>query len=529
MLLGLLTILGGYGWLQTVNFHASYGEPDITAYIWQAKRFAQFAAPAAHAGNPFQFQEHMWVETPAGLVTSKYAPGLPLLMAGPWRVLGDVGPYLVSPVAGGLALLGAFLLFGLWMDRWAALCATAVTGSANFFLIYTDYPLAHGVEMALAAWGMWLLTRWVRQPTRLTGLLAGACLGFAVLVRHTAILLAPCVIAALLFAAWDARRRRHWLTWSPLAALAAGYAVFPLALGVWNGCLFGRPWRTGYALSQEQGAFSWDALHAKAPEFLRVISQDVSPALLLLGLFGLWCNGPGRERVLRLLWGVPPILLYSAYYWSAGNAIFIRFLLAAWPLWTGCAFGLLASLPAGWLIRGSAAGLLVLLCLWHQGTALPSACQGQLMASLTLRPAAACTALEAHLPDQAVLFTRALPYRGVEERRAWQVYDLDLFTRSRRNAFPNAEATAADVTPRQQPERTRRFREFYASATDTRLRQWQNLLVTETLAAGKPVWFVLPPEQAAAEWGQLPRGLEALPRGTLSSDSTLGLYEIRRR
>ncbi|MEI8078723.1 MAG: hypothetical protein WCH61_03720 [bacterium] len=529
MFLGLLAILGGYGWLQAINFHASYGEPDITAYLWQAKRFAQFAPPAVQAENPFQFQEHMWVETSAGLVTSKYAPGLPLLMAIPWRVLGEVGPYLVNPVAGYLTLLGAFLLFCLWMDRWSALCATAVTGALGRFLIYTDYPLAHGVEMALTVWGMWLLTRWIRQPTRLTGLLAGAFLGFAVLVRHTSILLAPCVIAALCFVAWDARRHRHWPAWSPLVALPTGYAVFPLALGRWNWCLFGLRWRTGYALSHEQAAFSWAALQTKVPGLLHLITQNVSPALLFLGLFGLGCNGPARERVLRWLWGVPPILLYSAYYFWPDEPSVLRFLLVAWPLWTGCAFGLLASLPVGRLVRGSAAGLLLLLCLWHQGTVLQQACRGQLLAPLTPRPAAACAALETRLPNHAVLFTRALPYHGVEERRAWQVYNLELFTRARLSAFSDIAAHAAAGTPRWPPERTRRFREFYTTATDTRLRHWQNLLVTEALAAGKPVWFVLPPGQAAKEWKQLPRELEALPHGTLSSDDNLSLYEIRRR
>ena len=84
-------------------FTPAHIEDDIDAYIWLAKRMANLQ-PLSVEPEPFRFHAHPYVQTPDGKVTVKYAPGGPAAMAVAYRLVGDKGVFLVSPIAGGLAI-----------------------------------------------------------------------------------------------------------------------------------------------------------------------------------------------------------------------------------------------------------------------------------------------------------------------------------------------------------------------------------------------------------------------------------------
>ena len=57
----------------------------------------------------------------------------------------DEAMFAVSPVLGGLAIIGAFLLFRQWLPTPVAIIATATFAFNKAFLYYASYLLAHVV------------------------------------------------------------------------------------------------------------------------------------------------------------------------------------------------------------------------------------------------------------------------------------------------------------------------------------------------------------------------------------------------
>jgi hypothetical protein len=143
-----------------------------------------------------------------------------------------------------LMMLTWGLLLGLIVFAWARemwgsdggllalfLYCLSPTMLAHSRLVTTDLPIALAFTLTL-----WCLWRFMQQPDWLRGALVGLALAFALLVKFSALLLAPIVVLLLLlWAGWpglfpsDRKARRNLTVYVLIGALVLGYA------GVWAG------------------------------------------------------------------------------------------------------------------------------------------------------------------------------------------------------------------------------------------------------------------------------------------------------
>lgn len=426
-LAGLAGLLCGYGWIQAKGFTPGTGEDDCEGYFILGKRLAAGEPAGVVEPDPFAFQSHVWVRNGRGELLPKYAPGYPLLVGLAARLGGDRAAFAVSPVCGGLALVGAWLLFGVWMRPLAALLATTVLACNPAFLDYASYPLSHIPEMAFAVWGCWSLWRWLRQPVSWCGAVAtGLLLGAAAGIRHTAILMAApagvAVIAAL------ARRGRRNVVAARVVAMAAAFAVVPVAVALYQWRWFGAPMASGYALTGEQDALHWRFALANFGHLNDGIQRQLAPFVAPLGLVGMLAVGPRTERAMRVLAFLGTYVVYLSYYWAPASMAYYRFLLPAVPLLVGSAFLLLDAClptPSG---RRLAVVVTAAACLSHAWPNLSRrAFEGRLLSSAATGQAVAGKAIAPHLDDDAVLFLAPPLDTGMGAFRRYRPYALNAF------------------------------------------------------------------------------------------------------
>jgi 4-amino-4-deoxy-L-arabinose transferase-like glycosyltransferase len=510
----LTLILLLYIALQIKNFVPSYTEADIDGYLWLTKRIATLQPLAIADNSPFHFQDHLWVQTHKGLVTTKFAPGSALLMAPFYFVFGDVGPFLVPPLAGILTLIAAFLLFRRWMGPVAALLAVLCVALNPLFLIYTSYILTHAVDMCLVTCGMLFLFRYLDTPRISDAIGAGLTLGFAVTVRHAnALLLLP--LLAVIVISWLRSKPRRPTLWA-----LASYAAFPLALMVYNAVLFGNPLRTGYSLTHEQSAFSLAMLTFNYTTYMEGAFSSFLFLALPLGALGAILLGPWQLRLTRALWILPIFLIYMSYYWFAPRPVSYRFLLVLLPAFVGCMYALIDQYKTNRWARHTAMALISLTTLAHDQKPLQATWEGRTTIN-SPNGLAAGNLLAAKLNPDAVVFTDNRFAHHLGQRRQFKVYDVAAFRMAFLRNFPAdktytlEDAATGKVPPRTQPQRLQFIRDFYANQTNTSLQQLKLDLIDQHLTAGKQVAFFLPKNAADAETAALKKRWSITPREKL--------------
>lgn len=533
----LLLVLAAYARIQVRGFTTGYSEVDPDGYITLAKRMAAGGPLALPDTDPFRHQTHVWVENARGEVTAKFAPGYPALLALAYRVGGDHALFWVSPAMGGLALLGSWLLFRRWLGPWPAVLALLTLALHPSFHFYSGYLLTHATGMAFAAWGMYFLWSWLAQPRLASGLAAGLCLGYATTVRQTNLLLALPLLAAALCVLWE--RRGHWRgDVRGLFALLAGFAFFVSLQALYNRLLFGSFTTSGYALSGEQHAFSLAWFQRNAAEVITGLFNPYLPVFFALSVFGLAACGPARERLLRLLWFLPLLLVYTSYYWVTDNWSYLRFFDIVLPLCVGAAYLPLAE--PGRARRAPAAAMLALLALFAtlQWRDLRGAWRGKLIGHNPREIARVADDTSTRLAPDAILFARVPFSYHTGTRHQFVLYDLEAFSRGtalRHLREPRPGEREQD--PRRQPERTRRLREFYEASTDETLAARKRELVAEALACGREVAFLVPADTFRGDEAALGEGfrLTRLHAWDIEWDwwgrtqkSKWGLYRVER-
>ncbi len=504
--LALLVILGGYGWIVSEHFTPGSREPDSDGYLQLAERFALGLPAGDPVDDPFAYHSHVWVDARGGAVIPKYTPGYPLLMAVAWRVAGPVGPFLVSPICGLLTLVGAWLLFQLWMPRPLAVCAVAVLAFGNMYLIYTNYVLAHAASMCVVTWGMYCLWRWVRNPRMGWAAGAGVLLAFAVTVRSCNTLLALVVaIAGLGVLARPASaysgapdRRRRLVS---VLILGGCYGAVIAAFAAYNWYWFGHPLTTGYALSEEQSGFVLARLVDQAQRLLKGYAESMPAPAVLLGLLGLIACRTHTERLMRLAWSVPFFLLYAAYYWTQHNhgMMVQRFLLTTLPVVIGSGFALLGQLRLHLFNRFVLAVLIAGLSLspqwrmWNMNMrhiVHPPSLQLAVLTAEMAVPA---------LADGTVVFAHGVALHTIGFGRRMRVYHWDDLNAPRLAA---ALARQHPGAPRQQPERRERLRVTLLGLESDQA-ALRRQLVTGLLETGRPVAIIAPVHRVRFLQGEL--------------------------
>lgn len=272
-----------------------------------------------------------------------------------------------------LTALAAVLLFDI---------AIGLTGSAAAGLFaalgyalgtpvwgWSTTLLGHAVVADCYAIAIWAIWRGTRSPAGGIGYasIAGASLGWAMVVEHQAVL-AGVVIGG--WAAWRAWTRPDRWRLIGVAAAAGVAAIVPL--GVYNMLAFDTPFRVGYS-----GVVGWEGmrqgLFGLGVPRLRVLRSIlfgfrlgliwVAPVLALAPI-GLWFWWRGRRHrdvaVMATASALVVLLVNAAYvYWDGGNTTGPRFAIpAVAPLALG--------LAAEWMrshSRGARAAMTLMLAL----------------------------------------------------------------------------------------------------------------------------------------------------------------------
>jgi len=498
-LLPRLVVLGAilvYALIQIQHFTPAHPEYDCDGYLFLAKRIALFQPLAVDDPDPFRHQLHFWVETQNGGIMPKYSLGYPFLMAIAYWFGGDEAMFLVSPIAGILTLIGAFLLFQLWMPPFMAALSVWVLTINPMWLAYPGYLLAHGVNTCAITWGMYFLWRWVNCGTNRFGILAGLILGFSATVRPTSAMMAIVVGIAIIRKYRDNygnHKVNQSLTNSPvvrsIGILVLSYLVFALIMMSFNWIHFGHPAKTGYGLSQEQAAFKLEILWRNFGRVLKGLNDTCLYLIFPIGLVGLFAIGTIPERLMRIGWFLPTFLIYSAYYWQAGGMPFLRFLICTFPVLIGSAFMLLTQACnlnspndrlqkkiVKYILVSSFAVLIVFL---QYG---PSQAQMDRMVSRekSEKRLAVGRMLARNFGDGVVIFSQS-PYEAyLDTLRNFRHYNLARFS----GAWAGGE--------RRHPLRTKKIKSFYATFDQEQRDQKQKEIIKSFLSENRPVVFLVP-------------------------------------
>jgi hypothetical protein len=348
-----------------------YAGVDEATYFLTAKALAIHNSPAVHSADPLLFMPANMNELRPGVFYQKYPIGFPLLVAIGYKIAGQLGAFLVNPILGCVALAGALALAWELAGKWAAILLGFLLALHPLMVCYSTSALSHMTDLACVVWGLWFLWRWGERGGPAWALGAGLLLGYAVSIRYTEAVLALVVL---------------WVTWNRIIAIRRSAAPLPppvfrgragegvhgsasfqtpsltlpgggnqeaapsharvlLELGVtgvgatvaliplmvFHWATYGSPLRTGYGLTRESTAFSWQAFASHAGLVLKDLFHPGFglPALVVLSVAGLlvWvvrCFGvhSSQRRNAKiaeflLLWILPTLLLYTAYYWSS--------------------------------------------------------------------------------------------------------------------------------------------------------------------------------------------------------------------
>lgn len=317
--------------------------PDANGYVVQARLLAEEGRTSFATTSPLQYVGMHWLETGTGTFHSRYPAGLPLIMAGAWKVGGLNAALLINPLlASATVLLVFFLARRVVAEPYALLASLviAVLPTSNQHALDAD---AHIAAAFFLVGGVLALLRFVAGGDRRLGLLAGVMLGMIPTIRYPEAIVGVAVGGWLL---WQVRP--VWRVWPAMVG-----AALPLgALMAHNASAYGAFWRTGYALTNEQTGFGLGYFTSHLLPYLQALSGQGLTLMFAFGVAGLAAMGTDpRRRAEGVLFAgitVPLVLLYMAYYFGGGGpggaGGNLRFLVPTFPFFAVAGVWLLARL-----------------------------------------------------------------------------------------------------------------------------------------------------------------------------------------
>jgi hypothetical protein len=220
-------------------------------------------------------------DNPAGLAPSDWAIGQSLLLAPAYRLWGEPGLYLLTPL---LALLGTVAAGGLAAElfynetpsrrRWLATLTMLLSGSSLLLLVNTVVPMADVASLLFSTLAVSAALRSSRSAGRSSAgwaALSGAAWGFAFTTRLTQVLMGLPVLAVLLV---GGTRDKPFSRRQIFLAAIAGVGALLLALPelIHQQASFGAFWITP---SRELMHF---ALSSIAPAAARIMGELLAAA-----------------------------------------------------------------------------------------------------------------------------------------------------------------------------------------------------------------------------------------------------------
>jgi hypothetical protein len=308
------------------------------------------------------------------LVVPQFFPG-PFAWLGVGNLAGDVwGELYVVPVFGALAVGMAFVLGGELFGRWTGFVGAALLAVSYVQVWWARYPSSEIMTQFFVLAGLWFAARFVRDGGAGTGVLAGALLSGAMMIRVDAFLSVLVIPAMILHDVLLGRSPRRWVyLCSPL--LLAGGAMLLYAgtvgerylnliydLHVPENVLRLSPYLLGGALLAAGAALMLHRLWSGGYESLLALHGQRAALLAALAVMGaaLWAyfvlpepweglpqywggdgsmagfNAYDRQVAVRMVWFLTPALavlgvvgfVWAAYRLDAARALFLGAFLA---------------------------------------------------------------------------------------------------------------------------------------------------------------------------------------------------------
>jgi len=288
--------------------------------------------------------------TPAGYgvradhaMVPSYAPGLPLVMAGFQRTVGQTGVFYVIPLLGALAILMTGRLGSVLGGSLTGATSAVLLASSPIFLHQIVQPVS---DVATSAWWVTALATAI-SGGRFAALLAGLSASMAIVTRPNLVALAVVIAGYLMWRVWtraDTRRQELWRLGLFCSAVVPGC----LFVAWFNGTLYGSPLRSGYG--ELSAIYAWSNLRPNLDRYPLWLVQSQSP-LIVIGVLAplvttLWRRARPSESAagrplgraefaperswLLLVFAVAVVVSYLFYApWDGWG--YVRFLLPAIP------------------------------------------------------------------------------------------------------------------------------------------------------------------------------------------------------
>lgn len=459
---------------------------DRNAYLLGGRMLAEGHFGGIHPADPFiNYGEH-WVTARPGTLQLKFPLGLPVIYA-LIHLLGGAANwpadgYGFSPIAASFAIWGSFFLFRSIVGAFYALLGEMLLAASPVVFFFANLPNSHATALCVAVWGMVLLLGWHKNGGAWRTVLAGLFLGFNYTVRYTeGLLVLPLLLAALF----------HLRTRRKQAILLAAAWLAPVAMQlIYN--LFVLHHFSGYALTRESTAFSFSYFLHNGPTMIADLYHGGLRYVLPLSLIGavLLLKSNRRLGTIVWVWFLPPVVVYSSYYWNPDDAgpdgeYYLRFVLTVLPALILCAMWLFRRFDGNFtaIVSGLFVAITVALEL-GAGTAAAADMQWSNLTSLLL-----LQRVEQHVPPGSVIFGQGGDLIMLEVAGDWRLYTSDLFTARNVQSFQDI---AAGKLQGLQPQRARQLIALLGGKSDRELVLEQNDLVRKAMGEGREVFAVLP-------------------------------------
>jgi 4-amino-4-deoxy-L-arabinose transferase-like glycosyltransferase len=450
--LGVLVVLHLL-WLRW-GTESVYHSADGGGYAVQARLIATHARTELKLESDVQYIGGHWMETPDGRYFCQYPPGFPLLQAVAYFLFGPAAAlWLASLLAMGLLILLYFLAREFMAPVWALAAAAvmAVNGVANGQALQNT---SHSASVFFLILGLYWVVRFTRAGKLLHGSLGGLALGVVPTIRYGDSIVAIGIVVYLL-----RRCRPWWRAWP----IAAGSAAPILALMWRNSVAFGRPWRTGYSLLNEETAFSFHNFRSHLLAYAAGLQGRGLQLFVAFGLAGIvyLLSHSDRNRrdagLLFLLICFGILTLYTAFYFSGGPPE--RYFMPAFPLMIVAAVALLAQLADTRGLLPVAATVLAVQLAYGLAT---TANMLQFEKAEIKKAALVRDLVAKYLPPGQVLTSEQKFLESLDYTERWRLAD-DSFLRGREigDAVPAASAASGQPWFRQRGK-TRLQRTSYA-------------------------------------------------------------------
>ncbi len=489
--IGTPLLLGLVALMHSLYFTPVLNGVDPNGYHAGARMIEESGWPGRPTDDPYRFLGRMWVVSPQGEAFPKYPPLLPTMLAGARHLGGPSLSYAINPLASTLAVAGAIALGGaMGLGGWSLVVGLLIW-LCPVLQHHTLSQTSHATSMALIAWGMASgLTGAARLPRR-GGLLlctaAGLLIGWSAGIRYTNVLLAlPLLVGAAVYA--QGRRQRI----AALLATGTGLALPWLLLGTFHWIAFGAPWRTGYAMTSEQGGFSLAAALRNWPLYSTgFVDALLGPALALAFIgIGFMILQSRRDLPVFLAWVLPLPLLYLFYYWAPAKSSigYMRFVLpVVLPLAVAAADGL-RLIARTWGRRGLTLAVVLLLAAqlpWAVARCLPMLEQN---ARGNRLQRARTDAVLAHVDAGNVIIGPMKLLNTLDAEADYILYPDELFSR---NSLQRMGLNRSGDDPHGlQFERVEQLQALLLEVDIPTYRQRLTKLLNGHLAAGRSIHFV---------------------------------------